>query len=147
MSDPHVTLFSSFVGILSPVEALFVLMHALSSDTRVIYVITICFFDKFDEDLQYSFDNFDPDSGDSIYQRAVELREKLSQVSYTLEDSEFLALVRALIPTLDDLDFDVIANHYGWNFVDDRRQKVIMDNVVIPYVYAKAAREVGGVNN
>ena len=76
------TLFSSFAGILSPVEALFVLMHTLSSDTRVIYVMTISFFDYFYRDLWLFTHDINDD--DSDYQRAVELREKLSRVSYTL---------------------------------------------------------------
>lgn len=138
---PHATLFSSFLGLLSPVEALFVLMHTLSSDTRVIYVMTICFFDFFDDDFDGMNGFFDEE--DSYYQWAMELREKLSQVSYTLEDSEFLASVRALFPNLDDLDFDVIANHYGWSEVDDRRQQVITEQVVAPYHFEKIAREMG----
>jgi len=129
--------------VLSPVEALFVLMHALSSDTRVIYIITISFFDSFD----YDFELNDFDEEDSYYQRAVELREKLAQVSYTLTDDGFGKLVDIIfrdkletIMSCGDSDSQTsvirtqlnqdaicksIATHYGWSEVDTRRRELV----------------------
>lgn len=39
--EPHASLIESFAGILSPTEAMAVLMHALSSDTLVIFVMVM----------------------------------------------------------------------------------------------------------
>lgn len=50
-------LFNLFHGILSPTEVSVVLMHALSSDTRVIYVCTLAVFDSMD----YSFQDVELD--------------------------------------------------------------------------------------
>jgi len=49
--DPHHTLTTSLVSLVSPIEAMFVLMHALSSDARSIFAYTLVFFDNFDRDL------------------------------------------------------------------------------------------------
>ena len=85
---PHIALIDSFAGTLSPTEAFFVLMHSLSSDTRIIYVMMISFFDR----LAYSFDEF----LELIYDQEIdmeearqwltEFRQKLSQFSYTTEN-------------------------------------------------------------
>jgi hypothetical protein len=50
---PHYAMIRSFLGTLSlsPTEAIFVLMHALSSDTRLIYVFALSFFDEFYDDV------------------------------------------------------------------------------------------------
>jgi hypothetical protein len=51
VAAPHCSLIESFAGCLSPTEALFVLMHALSSDTRGIFVCTVEMFDGFVSDV------------------------------------------------------------------------------------------------
>jgi len=112
-------------------------MHALSSDTRLIYVLTISLFDNFDQDLQWSLENF---INTSDYERLEGLHQKLSQVSYTLEDSELLALVQKLFPRLPDVNFDDIANHYGWSKVDERRSNFIIKHVV-SYAFDEAFEE------
>jgi hypothetical protein len=71
--DPSIALIDSFAGLLSPTEAMFVLMHALCSDTRVIYVMTVSFF--------YCL-NSDFDMDDDEWLR--EFRQKLSQFSYSI---------------------------------------------------------------
>ena len=132
------------LGVLSPTEALFVLMHALSSDTRVIYVMIISFFDSFEHNFE--LDDFDEE--DSYYQQAVELREKLSQVSYTLEDDEFVKLVEIIFARAAGKLFETsgnsddeqelslgdicnpIATHYGWSKVDERRQNLIFQHLM-----------------
>lgn len=142
--DPHITLFSSFVGI-SPVEALFVLIHALSSDTRVIYVSTVSLFDNFDRHLQWSLENFINTIG---YEQLESLHENLSQVSYTLEDDEFVKLVDIVFNRAaknkeesgdsdDELSLSMsddicnpIAAHYGWSEVDDRRETLIFHHLM-----------------
>ena len=119
-------------------------MHALSSDTRVIYIMTISFFDSFDYDFQLN----DFDEEDSYYQRAVELREKLSRVSsYTLTDNEFQSLfwdiVHDALEKVKRIDGDKcaiirttcsqdaicksIATHYGWGEVDTRRLGLVRE--------------------
>ena len=77
--DPHIALIDSFAGLLSPTEAMFVLMHALCSDTRVIYVMTVSFF-------YYLNSDFDMDDDDEP--RLREFRQKLSQFSYTTEENQ-----------------------------------------------------------
>ena len=86
---PHMALIESLAGVLSPTEAMFVLMHALSSDTRVIYVMTVGFFDN----LQHDFDGFaafegeenDVEHGQWLMGLKQALRQKLLQVSYAME--------------------------------------------------------------
>ena len=114
-------------------------MHALSSDTRIIYVLTISLFDNFDQDLQWSLENFITDSD---YQRVEDLHEKLSQISYTLEDDELLTFVRTLFPTKYPFTkglMEDIATHYGWGKVDERRQTVILGHWM-DYAYEVAGR-------
>ena len=66
-------------------------MHALSSDTRVIFVMTTIFSKELDDDFDYELGlgrrNEEPD------QDAVNLHERLSQMSYVLPDSKVLAVV------------------------------------------------------
>ena len=120
-------------------------MHALSSDTRVIYVLTVSLFDSFDYDFEL-LNDFDEE--DSHYRRGVELREKLSQVSsYTLTDDGFVKLVDIIfrdkletIMSCGDSDSQTsvirtqlnqdaicksIATHYGWSEVDTRRRELV----------------------
>ncbi|KAL7551582.1 hypothetical protein ACHAWF_015336 [Thalassiosira exigua] len=82
---PHINLIDSFAGLLSPTEAMFVLMHALSSDTRGIQVMTLSFFDH----LLHDFDNMEDDEDynfwvddEPISRRVIEFRQKLLQFSY-----------------------------------------------------------------
>jgi hypothetical protein len=55
VSAPHYSLIESFAGCLSPTEALFVMMHALSSDTRGIFVCTVAMFDGLASDLSNAY--------------------------------------------------------------------------------------------
>lgn len=73
---PHIALIDSFAGTLSPTEVIFVLMHALSSDTRVIYVMTVSFFDNFHHDFDYGFLD---DSHHAFRQWLLEWRHSLSR--------------------------------------------------------------------
>ncbi|KAL9189342.1 hypothetical protein ACHAXT_011832 [Thalassiosira profunda] len=84
---PHVALIDTFAGTLSPTEAMFVLMHALSSDTRSIYVMTVSFWDS----LYYDFCYFseegyweeDEEEEESRWKASIEeLKQKLLQISY-----------------------------------------------------------------
>ena len=78
--DPHMTLIESLAGVLSPTEAMFVLMHALSSDTRAIYVMTVSFFDQLASNFDWSW------SGSGADERLQALRQKLSHVYGIMED-------------------------------------------------------------
>jgi hypothetical protein len=55
VAAPHYSLIESFAGCLSPTEALFVLMHALSSDTRGIFVCTVALFDHLAVDVSHVY--------------------------------------------------------------------------------------------
>jgi len=100
--------------------------------------MTVSLFDNFDRDLGYSTNDIHYDDDDSDYQRAVELHEKLSRVSYTLTDDELESLFWTIVcdvlekPGVDkcaiirtqltqDAIFNSISTHYGWNEVDTRR--------------------------
>jgi len=105
-------------------------------------VLTVSLFDNFDRDLQWSLENFITDSD---YQRVESLHDNLSQVSYTLEDSELLAFARTLFPkhvVLGTTGFElerIIATHYGWSEVNERRQTIISRHW-LHYAYEAAGR-------
>jgi len=145
--DPHTLLIDSFVGNLSPVEAMFVLMHALSSDTRVIYVVVVSFFDNFDLDFDMILlEDNENDDDENDEAALIDFRQKLSSVSYTLDDSELLAVADTLFANskktneleLEELEiallkldstYQSIATHFGWSEVDARRKRVVAQHL------------------
>ena len=112
-------------------------MHALSSDTRLIYVLTVSLFDNFEQDFDMALETYDSedefDEPDGLQRKALDLRERLRQVSYTLEDSEFTQLVDAILADASkkrkrmrrETILASIANYFGWKEVSKRRYKVV----------------------
>ena len=127
--DVHSFLFESFIEVLSPTEAMFVLMHALSSDTRVIYAVVVSLF--------FAFTDGELDGGqegtDQGQHYALDLIERLRRVSYTLEDSEFTQIVDTILADASkkrkrmrrETILALIANYFGWKEVSKRRYKVV----------------------
>ena len=76
-------LFDSFLGRLSPTEVSFVLMHALSEDTRVIYQYVLAVFEVFNQEFDRIKDDlaagYDPGGRNTLM---MEWKERLAAVSY-----------------------------------------------------------------
>ena len=78
VTSSNYDLFDSFFGQLSPTEVSFVLMHALSEDTRVIYQYVETVFDRFNQEFEWMEDE-DEDEQNEIM---VAWKERLAAVSY-----------------------------------------------------------------
>jgi len=122
---------------------MFVLMHALSSDTRLIYVTTISLFDNFDQDFDMSLETYDSedsdDEPDGFQRKTLDLRERLRPISYTLTDDELLTFVNTIAVNYTEassrgvsLSGISIATHFGWGKVDKRRKKIISEHLGWP---------------
>ena len=71
-------LFDSFFGLLSPTEVSFVLMHALSQDTRVICQYVQAVFDCFRMEFEFAEDEPDEEGNGDL----LEWRARLATLSY-----------------------------------------------------------------
>ena len=86
VAESNYELFRLFHGKLSPTEVTTVLMHALSSDTRVIYSYVLAVFDNFGWELEEFEESWDGPSGrddfDEILPVIQDWRERLQGVAY-----------------------------------------------------------------
>lgn len=82
---PGHALFELFYGILSPTETAFVLMHSMSSDTRVIVLFGGSIFNRYHDVLVDVIEDrwgSDIDFGDHFFYAVLEWRDKICGVTY-----------------------------------------------------------------
>lgn len=76
VASPNYDLFDSFFGEFSPTEVSFVLMHALSEDTRVIFQYVETVFDCFNQEFEW----------DEVDDFLLEWKERLAALSYQFHE-------------------------------------------------------------